>query len=64
MGKLTNKIALVTGAGTRLGRGIALTFANAGATVVLNGRREECKQVFNAIIIYFLYNTRCPFDYA
>src|SRR5699024_7569937 len=41
MGKLTNKVALVTGAGSGLGRGIALTFAQEGATVVLNGRREE-----------------------
>ena len=41
MGKLSNRIALVTGAGTGLGRGIALTFAKEGATVVLKGRREE-----------------------
>lgn len=41
MGRLSNRVALVTGAGTGLGRGIALTFAKEGATVVLNGRREE-----------------------
>lgn len=41
MGKLTGKTALVTGAGTGLGRGIALTLAKEGATVVLNGRRED-----------------------
>lgn len=41
MGKLTNRIALVTGAGTGIGRAIALTFAKEGATVILNGRREE-----------------------
>lgn len=41
MGKLTNRIALVTGAGTGVGRAIALAFAQEGATVVLNGRREE-----------------------
>ncbi|MGM8364337.1 SDR family NAD(P)-dependent oxidoreductase [Virgibacillus sp. W0181] len=41
MGKLTGKIALVTGSGTGIGRAIAITFAKEGATVVLNGRREE-----------------------
>lgn len=41
MGKLTNRVALVTGAGTGVGRAIALTFAKEGATIVLNGRREE-----------------------
>lgn len=37
----TNQVALVTGAGTGLGRAIAITLANEGYTVVLNGRREE-----------------------
>lgn len=41
MGNLTGKIALVTGAGTGLGRAIASRLAENGATVVLNGRREE-----------------------
>lgn len=36
---LENKTALVTGGGTGLGRQFALTLADAGATVVLSGRR-------------------------
>ncbi|HZW74445.1 MAG TPA: SDR family NAD(P)-dependent oxidoreductase, partial [Caldimonas sp.] len=38
---LEGKGALVTGAGTGIGRAIALTYARAGATLVLNGRRAE-----------------------
>ena len=38
---LDAKIALVTGAGSGLGRQFALTLADAGATVVLAARREE-----------------------
>lgn len=38
---LEGKGVLVTGAGTGIGRAIALRFARSGATVVLNGRRQE-----------------------
>ena len=37
----TGKIALVTGAGTGVGRSTALALLNAGYSVVLTGRREE-----------------------
>ena len=38
---LTNQIALVTGGGTGIGRGISQALLDAGATVVITGRREE-----------------------
>ncbi|NEW08169.1 SDR family oxidoreductase [Paenibacillus sp. SYP-B3998] len=39
MGKLNGKTAIITGAGSGLGRAMALTFAQEGAHVVLCGRR-------------------------
>jgi NAD(P)-dependent dehydrogenase (short-subunit alcohol dehydrogenase family) len=38
---LQNKVAIVTGGGTGIGRGIAVTLARAGARVVVAGRRME-----------------------
>lgn len=39
--RLENKIAVITGAGSGIGRESALLFAREGATVVIHGRRKE-----------------------
>jgi NAD(P)-dependent dehydrogenase (short-subunit alcohol dehydrogenase family) len=38
---LENKLALITGGGTGIGLGIATSFINAGAKVIITGRRED-----------------------
>jgi len=40
-GRLAGKVAIVTGAGTGIGRGIALAFAREGAAVVVANRNDE-----------------------
>ena len=44
---LEDRVALVTGSGTGIGRASALSLANAGARVVVSGRRE--KEAFETV---------------
>lgn len=53
MGKLDNKIALVTGSSSGIGKAVALAFANEGAHLVINypheARAQHATEVMNAV---------------
>jgi NAD(P)-dependent dehydrogenase (short-subunit alcohol dehydrogenase family) len=48
--RLKDKVVIVTGAGTGIGRAIALRFGLEGATVLLNGRRAAPLEAVTAVI--------------
>ena len=48
--KVTDKVAVITGAGRGIGRGIAIALSEAGADVVLAARREDTLREVAAIV--------------
>ncbi|MEH2424231.1 MAG: SDR family NAD(P)-dependent oxidoreductase [Nostoc sp.] len=49
-GKLTDKVAIVTGASSGIGEATALALASVGATVVITARRSDRLQILEARI--------------
>ena len=61
MGKLTEKVAIITGATSGIGKATALLFAAEGAHVVITGRRLELGQRLEHEIREQGTHTRCVF---
>lgn len=61
MGKLTNKVAIITGATSGIGKATARLFAEEGADLVITGRRAELGQRVENEIRELAARTRCVF---
>ena len=60
---LTNKIILVIGGTSGLGRALSLEYAEYGANVVATGRRKDkCKQVYEDILSTGVESLYHPID--
>ncbi|WP_271470646.1 SDR family NAD(P)-dependent oxidoreductase [Metapseudomonas resinovorans] len=61
MGRLSGKVAIVTGASSGIDRATARLFAQEGARVVVAARREtELQQLVGEIAALGGRSTRCP----
>ncbi len=59
--KLHNKTVLVTGAGSGIGRAVALEAAKSGATVILLSKTlKKLEQVYDEIMTYHHEDAQCP----
>jgi NAD(P)-dependent dehydrogenase (short-subunit alcohol dehydrogenase family) len=61
MGKLTDKVAIITGATSGIGKATALLFAEEGSDLVMTGRRAELGQRLEGMIREAGGHTHCVF---